>query len=139
MLLVVGPSNKSVVVMGFASDALGAGSSGSWWGRSSQCWKMLTQVVRKIQAKSCLLLYSSNVSFAFFRLLAGSHESSSGPYPFHRIRKLHCPLLFRLWRTMWSTSYSSSLSIKSGGGRVLTLDRSILQCLLEWFQMDRME
>jgi len=42
-------------------------------------WKMLlTRVVGKTQAKSRLLLYSSTVSFAFLRLLAGSHESSWG-------------------------------------------------------------
>ena len=67
-------------MMGSSCDTRGASSSGSWWSRLSQCWEDVFDSSSEVtQTKSCLLLYSSNVSLECFRLLAGSHESSSGP------------------------------------------------------------
>jgi hypothetical protein len=120
-LLVVFPSNDGVMVVRSSESAVMTGAS-DFGVRvcRGQCWKTVLTRGGFLSSHSslCLFLYSSSVAFECFKLLAGSHESSSGPYPFHLIRNNHCPLLFFLWRTMWSSSYSSSLSIKSGGGRV---------------------
>ena len=71
-------SDESVVVVRAASDTGGASASGGVVCCMSQCWKIVLTRVEKTQVNLCLLLYSSNVSFECFRLLAGSHESSSG-------------------------------------------------------------
>ena len=53
--------------------------------------------------------------FACFRFRSGIQESSSAEYPFHRIRN-ECLVGVPRWRKIFSTSYSSSPSIRSGGG-----------------------
>ena len=54
--------------------------------------------------------YSSTASFAFFRFVPFSHESSSAMYPFHLTKYSHLPYLFLLF-IIFSISYSSSPSI----------------------------
>ena len=53
---------------------------------------------------------------AWQRLTSGSHVFSEEGYPFHVVR-YNLWLGGPLWETMWSTSYSSLESIRSGGGR----------------------
>ena len=49
------------------------------------------------------------------RLLSGSQVFSDEGYPFHAVR-YNLQALGPLWERMASTSYSSSLSMTSGGG-----------------------
>ena len=61
------------------------------------------------------LLYVVRADFACFRFHSGIQESSSAEYPFHQIRNEH---LVRVpqWCRTFSTLYSSSPLIRSGGG-----------------------
>ena len=49
------------------------------------------------------------------RFISGSHVFSNEGYPFHAVR-YNLWALGPLWERMASTSYSSSLSMMSGGG-----------------------
>ena len=60
-------------------------------------------------------LYSSRADFACFNSRSAIQESSSAEYPFHRIKNMRADGEPR-WRKIFSISYSSSPSIKSGGG-----------------------
>ena len=51
----------------------------------------------------------------WWRLVLGSHVFSDEGYPFHAVR-YNLQALGPLWERMASTSYSSSLSMTSGGG-----------------------
>ena len=61
------------------------------------------------------LLYAARMDFACFKFRSGIQESSSAEYPFHWIRN---EWLARVpwWHRIFSTSYSSSSLIRSGGG-----------------------
>ena len=61
------------------------------------------------------ILYSVISGWTLLRFLSGSQVSSAVEYPFHLIRKVWQPALPLCLRTA-STSYSSSPSIRSGGG-----------------------
>ena len=66
-------------------------------------------------AKGCLFLYSVRADFECFKFHSGSQESSSAENPFHRIRKEWLDGVPQ-WCRIFSISYSSSPSIRSGGG-----------------------
>ena len=61
------------------------------------------------------LLYEARAELACFRSRSGTQESSSAEYPFHRIRKEREDGVPR-WCMIFSILYSSSPSIRSGGG-----------------------
>ena len=65
---------------------------------------------------SRVILYSVTSGWALPRFLSGSQVSSAAEYPFHLIRNMRRPGLPLCLRTA-STSYSSSPSIRSGGGQ----------------------
>ena len=67
------------------------------------------------KAVGCLFLYSQRADLECFKLCSGSHESSSVENSFHLIRKERWEGGLR-WRRIFSISYSSSPSIRSGGG-----------------------
>ena len=62
------------------------------------------------------ILYSVVSGWALLRFLSGSQVSSAVEYPFHLIRNVWWPGIPLCPRTAL-TSYSSSPSIRSGGGR----------------------
>ena len=68
------------------------------------------------KSKGLAILYLWTSGWALPRFLSGFHVSSAVEYPFHQIRKVQCPGFPRCPRTT-STLYSSSLSIRSGGGQ----------------------
>ena len=68
------------------------------------------------KSRGRVILYSEIRGWALPRFLSGFHVSSAVEYPFHLIRKVQRPG-FPLCLRIASTSYSSSLSIRSGGGQ----------------------
>ena len=67
------------------------------------------------KAVGCLFLYSQRVDFECFKFRSGFHKSSLAENPFHLIRKEQWEGGPQ-WHRIFSISYSSSPSIRSGGG-----------------------
>ena len=61
------------------------------------------------------LLYVVRADLACFKFYSGIQESSLTEYPFHQIRN-ECLVGVLRWCRIFLTSYSSSPSIRSGGG-----------------------
>ena len=61
------------------------------------------------------LLYVVRVDLACFKVRSGIQESSLAKYPFHRIRN-ECLVRVPRWCRIFSTLYSSSPLLRSGGG-----------------------
>ena len=80
---------------------------------------MMVLVGGRLRAKDggvkLLILYEARADLAFFKSRSGTQESSSAEYPFHRIRKEQEDGVPQ-WHMIFSILYSSSPSIRSGGG-----------------------
>jgi len=111
----VGPKD---LFMGRLSEATSKGSS-VVAGMSSKMrfTEMMEVVVLEGKALGCHLLYTERRLAACTRCVSGSQESSADEYPFHRTR-YDLFLAEPQWESIASTLYSSSPSIRSGGGLV---------------------
>ena len=78
-------------------------------------WKRIREVSVRRGAEGCFLWNSSMYSWEFERFSTGSQVLSSIGYPFQCTRYLSFPR-YIFESTISSTSYSSTLSIISGGG-----------------------
>ena len=82
---------------------------------SSMAMMVRGEEVMGENAEGCLFLYSIRADFECFKFRSGSQESSSAENPFHQIRKERLDGVPQ-WHRIFSISYSSSPSIRSGGG-----------------------
>src|ERR1700761_130781 len=99
-------------------DAAGGKRTGKL-GRKRAVWPFLYLCLCFVYVCLLLLFLNSAISFGACTSAAGSHELSLAEYPFHLIRKYFLrPLPIIFLSRIFSTSYSGSPSIRSGGGRV---------------------
>ena len=96
-------------------EGRGLESKGSIGEESSMAMMVRGEGNYEGNAKGCLFLYSERADFECFKFRSDSQESSSAENPFHHIRKERLDRAPR-WHRIFSISYSSSPSIRSGGG-----------------------